>query len=605
MIVIPPEDPNERRPDPAEEALGQLYDRFTNVQNLAEFHAALRKRDALYDLQHQEMGDSPQDYENLHPKDFFNQFHRRADEDDKAVVSEAPYRIRQQLRDVLAPERDTAQRRATETYKKLFIDRRLAEVDQDRLYYLGKIADAANDQDRERYVTALIGRLKLSGDVGLLYKEEADRLIENIPSDLDIFSFNREFANDPALAHRLLLYGAYPNIRPELRESLLKDAEESISNLGLASDQAESGDSRPNGARAANPNIILPVWRIPPEGLPNPKGLEQTLPDTPPKGLDPTGLLMLVNATDSGSSNDEARAELKRQFTTEGTEEALRQREGEGDSGSNNGAEAASNGEDSIGPVQVAAAGQGGTKAQRGQKAPPQKAQQGQNAQAQNTKQQSQAATVRPASPPDPATEALVDSLAKKNPRPFTQPIRGYDGHIYTPDELNNAAALIAAEMTSRKDLGTERDRFTEEGIKFVTTTSREGRLAEGSRMAGVLLTRLDRLRQGKATVNGQTINIPPGYYGTVNGRKPQNLTDIVFARSGGNQFVAAGNQKFNNYLSGKPEDPEALALARFAIEQAVRFGPETTNSTHGEGSSSAVFGPANLMRPSRRMSVR
>jgi hypothetical protein len=94
--------------------------------------------------------------------------------------------------------------------------------------------------------------------------------------------------------------------------------------------------------------------------------------------------------------------------------------------------------------------------------------------------------------------------------------------------------------------------------------------------MAGVLLTRLDRLRQGKATVNGQTINIPPGYYGTVNGRKPQNLTDIVFARSGGNQFVAAGNQKFNNYLSGKPEDPEALALARFAIEQAVRFGPET-----------------------------
>jgi len=42
-------------------------------------------------------------------------------------------------------------------------------------------------------VTALIGRLKLSGDVGLLHKDDADRLIENIPSDLDIFSFNREF----------------------------------------------------------------------------------------------------------------------------------------------------------------------------------------------------------------------------------------------------------------------------------------------------------------------------------------------------------------------------------------------------------------------------
>src|SRR5690242_21564339 len=86
-------------------------------------------------------------------------------------------------------------------------DRQLAQLDQDRLYYLGKIADAANDQDRERYVTALIGRLKLSGDVGLLYKDDADRLIENIPSDLDIFTYNREYASDPALAQRLLLNG--------------------------------------------------------------------------------------------------------------------------------------------------------------------------------------------------------------------------------------------------------------------------------------------------------------------------------------------------------------------------------------------------------------
>jgi hypothetical protein len=225
MIVIPPQDPNETNaPDPAAAALGQFYEQFTNVQNLAEFHAALRKRDALYELQHQEIGDSPQDYENLHPKDFFNQFHRRADEDDKTVVSEAPYRIQQQLRDVLTPERDTALDRAKETYKKLFIDRQLAELDQDRLYYLRKMADAASDQDRERYLTALIGRLKLSGDVGLLYKEDADRLIDNIPSDLDIFTFNREFANDPARAQRLLLYGAYPNIRPELREELVKAA---------------------------------------------------------------------------------------------------------------------------------------------------------------------------------------------------------------------------------------------------------------------------------------------------------------------------------------------------------------------------------------------
>ncbi|HEY7220796.1 MAG TPA: hypothetical protein VH985_20650 [Candidatus Binatia bacterium] len=136
-------------------------------------------------------------------------FHRRADEDDKAVVSEAPYRIRQQLRDVLAPEHDTALGRAVETYKKLFIDRRLAEVDQDRLYYLGKIADAASDLDRERYLSALIGRLKLSGDVGLLHKDDADRLIENIPSDLDIVMFDKNgwsnvsFEGDPQRLSKL------------------------------------------------------------------------------------------------------------------------------------------------------------------------------------------------------------------------------------------------------------------------------------------------------------------------------------------------------------------------------------------------------------------
>lgn len=161
MIVIPPQDPDETSADPAAQALGQLYEQFTNLQNLAEFHAALRKRDALYEIQHQEMGDNPQDYETLHPRDFYRQFDRRADEDDKAVVSEAPYHIREQLRDALFDERNSALGRAVETYKKLFIDRRLAELDQYRLYYLGKIAGAASDQDRERYLTALIGRLKL------------------------------------------------------------------------------------------------------------------------------------------------------------------------------------------------------------------------------------------------------------------------------------------------------------------------------------------------------------------------------------------------------------------------------------------------------------
>ena len=87
MIVIPPRDPNENNPpDPAAEALGKLYEQFTNVQNLGEFHAALRRRDALYELQHEEIGDNPQDFENLHPRDFYRQFDRRADNDDKTVV---------------------------------------------------------------------------------------------------------------------------------------------------------------------------------------------------------------------------------------------------------------------------------------------------------------------------------------------------------------------------------------------------------------------------------------------------------------------------------------------------------------------------------------
>jgi hypothetical protein len=264
MIVIPPQDPNETQPDPAEAALGQLYNQFTTVQNLAEFHAGLRKRDALYEIQHQEMGEKPQDYENLHPKDFFNQFHRRADEDDKTIVSEAPYRIRQQLRDVLVAERDTARKRALETYKQQFIGHQLVQLDQDRLYYFATLADAANDQDRERYLTALIGRLKLSGDVGLLDKQDAEHLIENIPSDLDIFSFNREFTNDPAQAQRLLLNGAYPNIRPELREELVKQANSAAAQLSpqavepTEGDLSESADSVKEGNSETNKEAHKP-----------------------------------------------------------------------------------------------------------------------------------------------------------------------------------------------------------------------------------------------------------------------------------------------------------------------------------------------------------
>src|SRR5436190_4384810 len=162
MIVIPPQDPNERRPDPAAEALGPLYEQFTNLQGLADFHAALRKRDALYEIQRQEMAENAQDYESLHPKDFFNQFHRRADEDDKLVTSEVPYRIRDELKSALFAERRTAYHCAMEIYKRLFIDHQLGQLERDRIYYLGKMADAASDQDRERHMTALASRIKFS-----------------------------------------------------------------------------------------------------------------------------------------------------------------------------------------------------------------------------------------------------------------------------------------------------------------------------------------------------------------------------------------------------------------------------------------------------------
>src|SRR3954451_178839 len=197
MIVTPPQDPNESRSDPVAEALGPLYEQFTNVQNLAEFHGALRNRDALYDIQRQEMGENPQEFENLHPKDFYSQFHRRADEDDKSVISDVPYPVRQQLRAALFDERQSAYYHAMETHKQLFIDHQLGQLEHDRQYYLGKMADAVNDNDRERYLTALVSRVKLSGDVGLVYKQDADRTIENIPSDFDMFNFNREFAADP------------------------------------------------------------------------------------------------------------------------------------------------------------------------------------------------------------------------------------------------------------------------------------------------------------------------------------------------------------------------------------------------------------------------
>src|SRR5204863_7288592 len=136
-----------------------------------------------------------------------------------------------ELKSALWEERRTVYHGAMEIYKRLFIDHQAAELERDRLYYLDKMANAINDQDRERYLTALASRIKFSGDLGLLHKEDADRAIENIPSDYDTVMFNREYAADPGRAQRLLLYGAYPNMKPELRDELVKEAEEAVANL--------------------------------------------------------------------------------------------------------------------------------------------------------------------------------------------------------------------------------------------------------------------------------------------------------------------------------------------------------------------------------------
>ncbi|HEY1268816.1 MAG TPA: hypothetical protein VGH16_16290 [Candidatus Binatia bacterium] len=149
------------------------------------------------------------------------------------------------------------------------------------MYYFGKIADAASDLDRERYLSALIGRLKLSGDVGLLHKDDADRLIDNIPSDLDIFKYNREYANDPALAQRLLLNGAYPNMRPELREELQQLAGNTVTTIQNppATDPATTDHSVPSIQTASKPETKNEVSKRAPRKADDKETTIQTAPE--------------------------------------------------------------------------------------------------------------------------------------------------------------------------------------------------------------------------------------------------------------------------------------------------------------------------------------
>src|SRR5258706_5224047 len=66
-----------------------------------------------------------------------------------------------------------------------------------------------------------------------------------------------------------------------------------------------------------------------------------------------------------------------------------------------------------------------------------------------------------------------------------------------------------------------------------------------------------------------------PNAYGAVEGQAPQNLEDIVYATNNkGYEFRALDKDRFDKFLNGPADDPEAFAFAKLAIEEAVRSGP-------------------------------
>jgi len=56
--------------------------------------------------------EDPGEYQNLRPKDFYREFHRQADDDDKAIVSEVPYQLRQLARFPFRTRGDTFRHQA-------------------------------------------------------------------------------------------------------------------------------------------------------------------------------------------------------------------------------------------------------------------------------------------------------------------------------------------------------------------------------------------------------------------------------------------------------------------------------------------------------------
>ena len=166
----------------------------------------------------------------------------------------------------------------------------------------------------------------------------------------------------------------------------------------------------------------------------------------------------------------------------------------------------------------------------------------------------------KPPPPIDPEHEAnknaVFDDIVKKNQGLFTEAIKGRDGHVYTPRELNAALALIASGATP--------------AARGTTAEKREVQLTDAQMKMAILLARLKRLASGQ---------VPQDHYGKVEGETPEDLEDLAYATNnkGDNQFRELDETKFDDILSGKtPEDREAFAFAKLAVEQAVRYGAMT-----------------------------
>src|SRR5204862_2093767 len=89
---------------------------------------------------------------------------------------------------------------------------------------------------------------------------------------------NRAYESDPARAQRLLLYGAYPNIRSELRDELVKDASSAATQQELAaSDLSQAVGSSDEGHSETNKEAAPPS---------NDMGAAESEPQEPTGGED-------------------------------------------------------------------------------------------------------------------------------------------------------------------------------------------------------------------------------------------------------------------------------------------------------------------------------